>query len=62
MSVVIESNGALERKLLAATAGLLGAREEVAGLRREVASLRALVSRLREDEVGGLARWVGMVS
>lgn len=52
MPVVGDGKGALERKLLAATAGLLGVREEAAGFRREVASLQALVARLREDEVG----------
>ena len=51
----VDGKGALERKLLAATAGLLGAREEAAGLRREVSSLQALVARLREDEVCGAA-------
>lgn len=48
----VDGTGALERrKLLVATAGLLGAREEAAGLRREVSSLQGLVARLREDEV-----------
>lgn len=52
---VVDGKSVLERKILEATAGLLGVREEAMGLRREVASLRALVARLREDEVG----WVG---
>ncbi|CAN0294336.1 unnamed protein product, partial [Ectocarpus sp. 12 AP-2014] len=47
---VVDGKNLLERKLLEATAGLLGVREEAMGLRREVASLRALVARLREDE------------
>ncbi|CAM9536480.1 unnamed protein product [Ectocarpus fasciculatus] len=47
---VVDGKGVLERKLLEATAGLLGVREEATGLRREVASLRFLVARLREDE------------
>ncbi|CAM9788122.1 unnamed protein product [Scytosiphon promiscuus] len=48
--VLVDVSGALKRKLLAATAGLLGTREEVTELRRELASLGALVARLREDE------------
>lgn len=52
MSVSIDGNGALEKKLRVATLGLLGTREEVTRLRREVASLQVLVARLREDEVG----------
>ncbi|CBN80212.1 expressed unknown protein [Ectocarpus siliculosus] len=47
---VVDGKSVLERKLLEATAGLLGVREEATDLRREVASLRALVARLREDE------------
>lgn len=42
----------LERKLLAATADLLGVRDEAAELRRELVALQALVGRLREGEVG----------
>lgn len=48
----VDGKGVLERKLLAATASLVGLREEAAGLRREVSSLQALVARLRDDEVG----------
>lgn len=40
-----------ERKLLVATAGLLGARDEAVGLRENIAALQALVARLRDDEV-----------
>eukprot|EP00903_Cladosiphon_okamuranus_P006177 g6074.t1 len=46
----VDGEGVLERKLLAATSGLLGAREESAALRRELLSLHALLARLREDE------------
>lgn len=47
-------NECLERKVLAVTADLLGARNEAAGLRAEITALRALVARVRQDEV----RWM----
>lgn len=49
----------LAKKLLAATADLLGAREEAAGLRTETTALRALVAKLRDDEVSRLLGEVG---
>ena len=52
----------LEGQLLAATAGLIGAREEATGLRSEVGALKALVARLREDEVCAVRRVASCIS
>lgn len=58
---VADDRDRLEAQLLAATAGMLGAREEVTGLRSEVGALKALIARLQKDEVGDgnkfLSRW-----
>lgn len=48
---IVNGKELLERKLLAATADLLGASEEVTVLKREITALRALVARLQQDEV-----------
>lgn len=49
---VTDDRDRLEAQLLAATAGMLGARDEVTGLRSEVGALKALIARLQKDEVG----------
>lgn len=46
-----EGKELLERKLLVATADLLGVRDKAAGLRGEIVALQRLVARVREDEV-----------